>query len=378
MVLLATACAGAFGVALGMNGAATRPDDSEFATRAEGRTVLDQVRNLLAGHYYRRVPAGVLRRPTVASILAGLDDPHTSYLTPAAVRVLRRHTSASYTGIGLSVDKSELGLVVTAAPPGPARRAGIRAGDTIVSVDGTRTAGLSLTAAVARILGRQGTAVRLRILRRGSYLRFRVVRARIDRTALATAVVRYGGRSFGVMTLAAFPQRTASAVRRALRRFDRARVDGLVLDLRENPGGLLEEAVGVSSAFLRRGVVATLHSVHDARHVHRVSGRVIDARRPLVVLVDRYSASAAEVTAAALRDNGRARIVGERTFGKAVVQSVEPLRGGAALKFTTAAYVTPAGADISRTGLRPDLLAVDNPATRHDEGLAVALTTLSS
>jgi carboxyl-terminal processing protease len=155
-------------------------------------------------------------------------------------------------------------------------------------------------------------------------------------------------------------------------RFEREHANDLVLDLRGNPGGLLDQAVATASVFLDSGVVTSLSGAHEPAHVYRASSRTA-TRLPLIVLVDRGSASAAEVVAAALHDNARAMLIGDRTFGKGLVQAVQPLGAGAALKLTVASYLTPGGADLSRGGIRPDLWAPDNPSTHKDEGLAIAL-----
>jgi carboxyl-terminal processing protease len=161
-----------------------------------------------------------------------------------------------------------------------------------------------------------------------------------------------------------------------VRRLERQGARGFVLDLRQNPGGLLEEAVAVSSLFLDRGVVVSLAGRHEPREVFRAVGGVA-TRQPLVVLVDRFSASSAEIVAAALRDHHRATLVGERTFGKALVQSIDPLHNGAALELTIARYFTPSGTDISNIGVAPQIHAVDDWRTTQDEALAAALRVLA-
>jgi carboxyl-terminal processing protease len=149
-----------------------------------------------------------------------------------------------------------------------------------------------------------------------------------------------------------------------------------VLDLRDNPGGLLDQAVAVSSLFLDKGVVVSLAGAHSPREVYRAGGHVA-TRLPLVVLVDRYSASSSEIVAAALNDNQRATLVGERTFGKALVQSLDPLDNGAALEITIARYTTPSGRNISGIGVVPRIHAVDDPRTVRDEALETALGVLA-
>ena len=163
---------------------------------------------------------------------------------------------------------------------------------------------------------------------------------------------------------------------REVRRLERQGASGSVLDLRQNPGGLLDQAVAVSSLFLDRGVVVSLAGRHEPRRVLRAVGGVA-TRLPLVVLVDRFSASSAEIVAAALRDHHRATLIGERTFGKAVVQTIDVLHNGAALELTIARYYTPSGADISHVGVVPQIHAVDNDRTPQDEALATALRVLA-
>ena len=149
-----------------------------------------------------------------------------------------------------------------------------------------------------------------------------------------------------------------------------------MLDLRENPGGLIEQAVAVSSLFLDRGVVVSLLGRHEPHEVYRAVGGTA-THLPVVVLVDRYSASSSEIVAAALRDHHRATLVGERTFGKALVQSIDPLDNGAALELTIARYYTPSGEDISNVGVVPQIHAVDDPRTSSDDALATALRVLA-
>lgn len=337
---------------------------------------VEQVRSDLASSYYRPVPPRILRLPTVGSMLAALRDPYTEYLDPAGYSRLREETAGSYSGVGLTVAPGARGLRITSVAMGPALGAGIRPGDTIVAVDGAPTGAASLEQVVARILGPRGTPVRLRILRGARLFEVRLVRGPVAQEVVRARVLLLGRRRFGYLRLAGFPASAAGSVRQATEELERARISGLVLDLRDNPGGLLDEAVAVASLYLVHGVVVTTKGAHQPRRVYAASGRPAEARLPLVVLVDRLSVSAAEVVAAALRDHRRAVIVGQRTFGKALVQAVEPLGNGAALRLTVARYLTPAGHDISGSGIRPDVPGVDNPRTPVDEALTAALRTL--
>jgi carboxyl-terminal processing protease len=246
-----------------------------------------------------------------------------------------------------------------------------------VAIDGVRVAGMPFARALGRIVGPAGSPVTF-LVRHGKREReYHLVRSRVSAPVVQSKVVLIRGRRVGYVRLAGFRLGAAQVLRSQVERLERAHVSALVLDLRENPGGLLDQAVSVVSLFVDRGVVC---SVESARHREVLSALGMPAvtRLPLAVLVDRYSASAAEVVAAALHDNRRAILVGESTFGKALVQTVTPLANGAALKLTTARYLTPSGADINHRGVRPDVVAVDDPRTRRDEALAAAVSAVPS
>lgn len=345
-------------------------------TAAPAQSVVEQVRVQLASRYYRPVPRKILELGSVDSMIAALRDPYTEYLNPAAYRLLRHETARSYSGIGVTVLPTMRGLAVTSVHPGPGRDAGLRVGDRIVAVDGVRTAGIPFERALGRILGPEGSTVRLRIRRAGREFDLRLVRRRIDAPVVSSRLlaVRHG-RRVGYVRLAACRAGAAQVLRSELRRLERAGASALVLDLRGNPGGLLDQAVSVASLFLDRGVVVSVESAHHHGEVYEAKPTAATRLR-LVVLVDRTSASAAEVIAAALHDNNRATLVGENTYGKALVQTVAPLSNGAALRLTTARYLTPAGIDISHQGITPDVLAADDPGTPSDEALAAALVQL--
>lgn len=339
-------------------------------------TVVDRVRHALAARYYRTVPGRVLRLGSVGAMISALGDPYTSYLAPPDYRLVRQETAARYSGIGVSVLPSRAGLVVAALRPGPALTAGVRVGDTIVGIGDAPAGRLGATQALARILGPRGTQVRLQLLRDGRLLHLSVRRDVVRMPVVHAKLLSYAGRRWGEVRVSSFRAGTAGLLRHELGRLRRQGALGFVLDLRENPGGLLDEAVAVSSLFLDHGVIVSLSGAHTPLHTYRAYARAA-TRMPLVVLVDRYSASSAEVVAAALRDNRRAAVVGQRTFGKALVQSLDPLGNGAALELTVAHYYTPSGQDISGTGVVPQVSAADDPRTPSDEALGAALRVLA-
>jgi len=339
-------------------------------------SVVDEVRAALAGQYYRPVPASVLGHATVPAIITALGDPYTAYLAPPDYEQLRRQTEAHYSGIGASLLPEPRGLVVVSVPPGPAVAAGLRTGDTIVSIDGVPSASLGPAAARARIVGPTGTHVRLRVLRGRRRYDLDVRRGLVPAPLVDATLLSYAGRSWGSLRLGAFGSGVSSALRKQIAVLRHQGASGFVLDLRENPGGLLDQAVAVSSLFLDHGIVVSLSGAHSPHQVYRASGRIA-TRLPLVVLVDRDSASSAEIVAAALNDNQRATLVGERTFGKALVQALDPLDNGAALEISVARYTTPSGRNISGVGVVPRIHAVDDPRTTHDEALEAALGVLA-
>jgi carboxyl-terminal processing protease len=371
IVAAGLALAGPFAVGYRMS------KDSRATTRVALPKLVDQVREALDAQYYRPLPGKVLQLNSVDEIISALGDPYTAYLGPSTYKLVRQETASTYSGIGISVLPSARGFVVISLRRGPALLAGVRVGDTIVRIDDASATRLSMVEGLAHILGPRGTTVRLALVRPGQkQFSLRIRRAIVHAPVVRARLLSYAGKRWGVLHLSAFRIGAAVVLGRELRALERQGAQGFVLDLRQNPGGLLEQAVAVSSLFLHRGVVVSLAGAHQPREVlHAASGLV--TRAPLVVLVDRYSASSSEIVAAALRDNRRATIVGERTFGKALVQSIDPLRNGAALELTIAHYTTPAGVDISGVGVKPQIDAVDNPRTQRDEALLAALRALA-
>jgi carboxyl-terminal processing protease len=367
------AAAFAFGVFL------TRPDDGTISAAAPPRPdrsvrLVDEVREELVSSYYRWIPPKVLERRRIHEILEGLEDPYTSYLTAADLASLQERTDGTYSGIGLSVGPDTHGLVVTAAFRGPAREAGIRKGDVIVRIEGEKARDLTFEDALALIKGEEGTTVNLLVRRPGEgRLEFDVVRREVQVPPISAELVTLQERKVAYIRVFSFAAGASQRIDRATQRLvEREGAEAALLDLRDNPGGLLSEAVAAVSVYLEEGVVCRTAGLHEDGRTFRVTGTASHGDLPLVVLVNGGTASAAEIVAAALHDHDRAAIVGERTFGKASVQTIAQLSNGGALKLTTAKYVTPAGADITGRGIDPPVAASDDPLTRRDEALQLA------
>jgi carboxyl-terminal processing protease len=345
----------------------------------DDRALRAEVVDAIERNFYKPVDERRLDDASLKGIVQSLDDPFSHYLTPREARQFQEAVEGEFDGVGMTVEEDRRGLrVLNVFEGSPARRAGIRKGDLIVAVDGRPIAGVNSEVATARIKGRPGTQVRLGVVtpRTRRQRTLRVTRRRIEVPVAEGRMAVHGGRRLGVIELLGFSNGAHGLLRRQVQRLRRQGAQGLLLDLRGNGGGLLTEAVLVSSLFVEDGKIVSVRGRTRPERTEKAQGDAIDERRPLVVLVDRGSASASEIVAGALRDHGRATIVGTRTFGKGLVQEVEPLSNGGVLDLTVANYYLPSGKTIGRNGLAPQVRAGDDPRTRRDEALPKALDAL--
>ncbi len=260
----------------------------------------------------------------------------------------------------------------------PAQRAEIVKGDVILSVDGRSIAGLSSAVATGRIKGPAGTSVKLEVFTPGAAdtRTVEVEREKIEVPVARGRIVERDGRKVGVVELRGFSSGAHGVLRREVDKLLDRGADGIVLDLRGNGGGLLSEAVLVSSIFIEDGEIVSVRGRARSERSEDAEGDAIDEEIPVVVLVDGGSASASEIVTGALRDRDRATIVGTNTFGKGLVQEVEPLSNGGYLDLTVANYYLPGGKTIHKNGLKPDVKAEDDLETKRDEALPTALDEL--
>ena len=319
-------------------------------------SLVDEVAERVRRDYVDGLASAQLDRAAVDGMVASLD-PHSAFLDPSEYDAMRVSTAGHYSGVGLEVSEQQGRVVVVTPLAGsPAEQAGVRAGDVLIAIDGENVAGGGLAAALERMRGLAGSTVRLTVARDGEPepLQFALERSEVHVHTVSAA--RLPG-AYGYLRVTHFNDSTPRDLRRAVSDLQAgAPLAGLVLDLRGNPGGVLESAVGVADDFLDSGVIVRAEGrTADSRFEMRASGGDLLHAAPLVVLVDRGSASGAEIVAGALRDHGRATLMGERTFGKGSVQTVVPLRDGLALKLTTSRYFTPSGASIHDRGIDPDV-----------------------
>jgi carboxyl-terminal processing protease len=343
---------------------------------------------LIEDNYYRKVGARQLSDGSLQGMVRQLrrryHDRFSDYFSPELQRRFDEEISGHFSGIGVEIRPAARGVLVARVfHRSPAARAGLVPGDVIVTVDGRPLVGKDPSRATIRakemIVGPEGTAVRLGVFNRrsGKTRSVRIVRADIRTPIVSTRIERVNGRRIGYVRFAIFDEGSHAILCHAVRKVEREGAEGIVLDLRGNGGGLLEEAVLGASVFLPEGeVVVTTRSRTQGRTVYKTVGDNLPAR-PLVVLIDRNTASAAEILTAALADDAEAETVGTRSYGKGVFQQEIGLSNGGALKLTVGEYFTPDGVNLAGRGIRPDQRARDLPRTPQDEALARALTVLA-
>ncbi len=296
----------------------------------------------------------------IREMVAQLGDPYTDFFDPQEYKELDRHISGKLSGIGVELTQNEKtkALTVVALLEGsPAFTAGILTNDVILQIDGKSTHSMSFDDAVRHIQGPVGTQVVLAIQRGNEAQTFKLTRANIDRYPVAYRVQTTPAGKIGYIELPEFTETAAENMQHAIQALEGQQVRGYILDLRSDPGGLLTASLEIAGMWLKQGEIVSLVNRDKATERYEVSGHPL-TDKPLIVLVDGGSASASEILAGALQDNARATLLGTRSFGKGLVQSVEPLDDGSALKFTVAKYYTPKGRDINHVGIAPDI-AVD-------------------
>jgi carboxyl-terminal processing protease len=305
----------------------------------------------------RDVSQRELDEAAINGMLTSLDDKYAKYYATTDFTQFQRLLDGRYSGVGLWLGTVRGGgvEVTSVLPDSPAEQAGLRVGDSLVDVDGAAVDHLAVGDVVRRMHGAPGTEVAVTVRRAGAIRTLRLRRAELVATDVSSEVVEG---QVGRVRVAAFTRGVGGQVREALDRLHAAKVTGVVLDLRGNPGGLLDEGVQVASAFLDRGVVVTYRGRGVDDKTYDAMGRG-DTSTPLVVLVDAGTASAAEVVAGALQDRNRAIVVGGRTYGKGSVQQPLVLSDGSAIEVTVARYYTPSGRSVDQVGIIPD---VDLPA----------------
>ena len=348
------------------------PRNTATGERGRDIAILENTLASVQTRYAKLAPRATYTQVALIGMLGGLGDPYTTYMSPQEINGLDEQLrGGNFGGIGVYIVQDPKTGAVVANPidANPAIKAGVRPGDVIVAVDGKSTMGQKLDTVESEIRGPVGTVVSLTLKRRDAPpTTLHVTRAQIH----VPSVIAKVENNIEYVRLQDFGQTSADEVRQAFEDGKRHNVRGYILDLRNNGGGLLDAAVDISSLFIAQGTIVSTIDRAGYREVKNANGHTLDTR-PLVLLVNRYTASASEITAGAVQDYGVGTLVGEKTFGKGVVQSLYTMPDKGALKITTARYVTPKGRDIHHKGIVPDVIVtqrvddlriIDSPADK--------------
>ncbi|MBW4574889.1 MAG: S41 family peptidase [Aphanothece sp. CMT-3BRIN-NPC111] len=362
---------------VGVTGAGIHLSQGQALFRESPKEVVDEVWQIIDRQYvdgtfnqvdWRGVRREYLSRSytnkedaykAIRDMLKKLDDPYTRFMDPKEFKDLQIDTSGQLTGVGIQLaqdEKTKDLVVIAPIEDTPASKAGVLAKDTIVKIDGKSTKGMDVNQAVQLIRGQEGTPVTLTMRRGGKELNFRLNRARIE-----IHPVRYsyqkskdlGG--VGYIRLNQFSANASDEMQKAINTLEKQGVTGYILDLRSNPGGLLYSSIDIARMWLDKGTIVSTVERHGEKEREAANNTAL-TNKPLVVLVDGGSASASEILSGALQDNKRAVLVGTKTFGKGLVQSVRPLGDGSGMAVTIAKYFTPFGTDINKAGIKPDIV----------------------
>ena len=350
----------------------------------ENDQTLNQGLDILQRDYYRKLGRGDLVNRSLSGAVRSLGDRFSHYFDPKAFAAFQRSTEGKFSGVGINVAPDKRGLRVLAVfPNSPAKHAGLGPGDVVVAVNGTTLAGRSTEFASGLIQGKEGTKVTLTVVSNGHRKTERLTREQIDVPSVSSRVVKSAGVPVAYVRLADFSDGAGDELSHVVKQRLKGGAKAVVLDLRGNGGGLLNEAVKAASVFIPEGPVVSTDGRTRPRHVFKATGDAISTKVPVVVLVDEGTASAAEIVAGALEDRHRAKLVGTRTFGKGVFQEIEPLENGGALDITVGEYFTPSGKNLGGggtrrgAGLTPNVVVRQPPRSHADKTLATGLGLLA-
>ncbi len=358
----------------GVRDALVGDDDAQLYAEATG---------IIEKDYYRKVDGKQLVNKALGSAVESLNDRFSNYFDPKAYQAFNETTEGKFEGVGMNVEEVARGLrILTVFKGSPAAKGGLKPGDEIIAVNGTTLKGASSEQATTRIKGRAGTSVTLTVVTgKKPPRKVKLKRARVDVPVVESKMIDRDGEKVAYVKLASFTSGAHTQVGDATRKLVRKGAKAVVLDLRDNGGGLLQEAVGVSSVFIPEGKIVTTRGRSRPEEVFKATGDAIPKKIPVAVLVNRESASASEIVTGALQDRDRATVVGTHTFGKGVFQEIKELSNGGALDITVGEYFTPSGRNLGGggpkrgAGITPDVKAQDNDRTKRDEALDVAVRT---
>src|SRR6476646_100831 len=372
--------------AVSITGAGIHLSKSQAFFRESPKEIVDEVwqiidRNYVDGSFnhvdWKAVRSQYLNRSysnkeeaykSIREMLKKLNDPYTRFMDPNEFRNMQIDTSGELTGVGIQLaqdEKTKKLVVVAPIEDTPAAKAGVLAKDTIVRIDGKSTEGMDVDKAVTLIRGPVGSQVTLTVLREKQELEFQLKRDRIEIHPVKYTHQQTPNANVGYIRLSQFSANASSEMRKAIQELEQKQVDGYILDLRSNPGGLLYSSIEIARMWLEDGAIVSTVNRQGETDREKANHRAL-TDKPLVLLVDGGSASASEILSGALQDNERAVLVGTQTFGKGLVQSVRGLGDGSGLAVTIAKYLTPDGVDINKHGIAPDVVIELSDAQREE------------
>ena len=294
----------------------------------------------------------------IKEMLMVLNDPYTRFLDPKEFNEMRIDTTGELMGVGIqiSLDEDTNQIVVVSPIEGtPAFLAGVKPQDIIISIDGNNIEGLSIDSTVKLIRGKKGTKVELGMLRDDKFLKFSLIRDRIEINAVDSRINNtVSGAKIAYLRLSQFNAKSPKEMSLSIKKLEKQKPFGYVLDLRSNPGGLLEASIEIARQWINTGIIVSTKTKDGITDIRKAKSRAL-TNRPVIVLIDEGSASASEILSGAIKDNNRGLLLGQKTFGKGLVQSVRSLPDGSGLTVTVAKYLTPSGQDINANGIEPDV-----------------------
>jgi carboxyl-terminal processing protease len=362
------------------------PGFAQEAFTEEPTSLVAEGAEIIKDNYFRNVGNTELGNASLQGMVRELRKRHkdrfSDYFSPESLEGFNQQIEGHFSGVGLSVLEVKKGLrVVKVFKDSPAETGGVEVGDTIVAVEGESIAGMTSSESTGKIKGPEGSQVTVKIEKPKTHKKSEktLTRANVVLPNVSSRVFTTDGKKIGYVRLLSFSSEASKQLAHGIEKAQGEGAEGLLLDLRENPGGLLDEAVSSASLFLPEGevVVSTKSRTKGSTERKSGSGKIVD--EPFDVLIDRGTASAAEIMTAALQDDAHATVVGTRSYGKGVFQEEHDLANGGALKLTVGEYFTPSGENLARTGgIHPEVKVVDNPHTPVDEARQKALETVAA
>ncbi|MSS20263.1 S41 family peptidase [Pseudoramibacter porci] len=325
-----------------------------------------QLENSIDENYYKKVNIDKLSEAAYKNMFKAIKDKYSIYYTKKEYRELTQEISGSYYGIGvvLSEDDNKNAYIVSVMKNTPAEKAGLKSGDVIKSIDGKNYLGKGSSAVANKVRGKVGSSVQLIIQRNGKDTTMKVERTAVKNSTVTARTFKQNGKKIGYIYISEFAENTDEEFETELTTLRKKKIQGLIIDLREDGGGIVDTAVNISDQLIYKGKIVTTKGRNGNSETYRATSKA-QLDLPMVILVNQHTASASEILTGALQDYKKATVIGTQTFGKGIVQSVIPMYDGSGYQITTAQYYTPKGRSINKKGITPDIVINENNLTEN-------------